>query len=78
MNRDARNLRYIIVYIERVEEYTAIGRDALASQVLLDAIERNLEKLADTTRHLSEEIRNGAPHIAWRDVSNFRNILAHQ
>lgn len=78
MNRDARNLRYIIVCIERVEEYTAIGKEALASQLLLDAIERNLEKLADTASHLSEETRNAAPHIVWRDVSNFRNILAHQ
>lgn len=78
MNRDVRNLRYIIICIERVEEYTAIGKDALESQLLLDAIERNLEKLADTTRQLSEEIRGTAPHIAWRDVSNFRNILAHQ
>ncbi|MGI8687526.1 MAG: HepT-like ribonuclease domain-containing protein [Thermomicrobiales bacterium] len=64
--------------MERVEEYTAIGKDALASQLLLDAIERNLEKLADTASHLSEEIRSAAPHIAWRAVSDFRNILAHQ
>jgi uncharacterized protein with HEPN domain len=78
MNRDARNLRYIIVCIERVEEYTVIGKDALASQLLLDAIERNLEKLADTASHLSEETRSAAPHIAWRAVSDFRNILAHQ
>lgn len=78
MNRDARNLRYIIVCIERVEEYTAIGKEALESQLLLDAIERNLEKLADTARHLSEETRSAAPHIAWRSISDFRNILAHQ
>jgi uncharacterized protein with HEPN domain len=78
MNRDVRNPRYIIVCIERVEEYTAIGKEALASQLLLDAIERNLEKLADTTGHPSEETRNAAPHIAWRAVSDFRNILAHQ
>jgi len=78
MNRDTRNLRYVIVCIERIEEYTAIGKDALASQLLLDAIERNLEKLADTAGRLSEEARSAAPHIAWRSVSDFRNILAHQ
>lgn len=78
MSRDARNLRYITICIDRVEEYTAIGKAALESQLLLDAIERNLEKLADTTGRLSDDVRNAAPHIAWRDVTNFRNILAHQ
>jgi uncharacterized protein with HEPN domain len=76
VNRDARNLRYIMLCIERIEEYTAIGKAALESQLLLDAIERNLEKLADTAGHLSEEVRNTAPHIAWRDVTDFRNVLA--
>lgn len=78
MNRDVRNLRYIIICIERVEEYAAVGKAALESQLLLDAIERNLEKIADTAAHLSIEVRNAASHIAWRDVGNFRNVLAHQ
>jgi hypothetical protein len=56
VNRDARNLRYIILCIERIEGYAAIGEAALESQLLLDAIERNLEKLADTAGHLSERI----------------------
>ncbi|HEY8311341.1 MAG TPA: HepT-like ribonuclease domain-containing protein [Gemmatimonadaceae bacterium] len=64
--------------IERIEEYTAIGETALESQLLLDAIERNLEKLADTAGRLSEERRNATSHIAWRDVTDFRNVLAHQ
>jgi uncharacterized protein with HEPN domain len=46
--------------------------------LLLDAIERNLEKLADTAGRLSDEVRNAAPYIGWRDVSDFRNVLAHQ
>jgi hypothetical protein len=43
VNRDARHRRYILFCIERVEEYTEIGKAALESQLLLDAIERNLE-----------------------------------
>jgi hypothetical protein len=50
VNRDARNLQFILTCIARIESYTAAGKDSLQSQLHVDAIERNLEKLADTTR----------------------------
>ncbi len=78
MNRDVRNLQFILTCIARMESYTAAGRASLQSQLHVDAIERNLEKLADTTKQLSDTVRASDDTIPWRAIGDFRNILAHR
>ncbi len=78
MNRDLRNLRFILICIERIEAYTQAGRASLHSQLHIDAVERNLEKMADTTKQLSDSLKETAPDIPWRSIGDFRNVLAHR
>lgn len=78
MNRDARNLQFILTCIARIEAYTTAGKDSLQSQLHVDAVERNLEKLADTTKQLSDAVRKSDATIPWRAIGDFRNILAHR
>jgi uncharacterized protein with HEPN domain len=42
-----------------------------------DAALRRLEILADSTGHLSEELKARYPEVQWRRITAFRNILAH-
>ena len=46
-------------------------------EVLYDAALRNLQTLSEATRHLPEDVKSNHPHIPWREISGFRNILVH-
>lgn len=38
---------------------------------------RNLQTLTESTQRPSEGLKESHPEIAWRAISGFRNILAH-
>lgn len=42
-----------------------------------DAVLRRMETLADATSHLSNALKARHPEIPWRQISDFRNVLAH-
>src|SRR5688572_15276307 len=71
-------LEYIRDSIALVQEYAADGEHAfLADQRTQDAILRRMETLADATGKLPSELKSRHPTIPWRDISAFRNVLAH-
>jgi uncharacterized protein with HEPN domain len=43
-----------------------------------DAVERNLQIIGEAANHLSSEITEAHPEIAWPQIRGFRNILVHQ
>lgn len=69
-------LRHILQCIERIEEHVAGGRDVfLASHTLQDATLRNLQTMSEATQRLAETTRALQPHIPWRQIAAFRNVL---
>ena len=75
---DADYLAYIADSIERVERWSAPGRDAvLADEVLFEAILHRLETLSEAVLHLSDPLKQRHPEIPWRVIAGFRNRLAH-
>ena len=71
-------LKHIQECIARIREYTADGRTAFYESTLVqDAVMRNLQNLAESTQRLSETIKNSEPHVPWRDIAGFRNVLTH-
>lgn len=42
------------------------------------AVIRSLEIIGEAARNLSNDFKAAAPHIAWRDISDFRNVLIHE
>lgn len=76
--RDEDLLRYISESIARVEQYTQSGREAfLAKPVYQDAVVRRLETLADAAGRFTPTLKARPPEIPWRDISGFRNVVAH-
>jgi uncharacterized protein with HEPN domain len=68
----------IIDCIDRINEYTE--NDQLVfmnSQMVQDAVIRNLQTLAESTQKLSEELKGNHSEINWKAISGFRNILVH-
>ena len=71
-------LRHILDRIRRIEEDTVDGRERfMASHTLQDAVLRSLQVMAESTQRLSETSKATQPHIEWREIAAFRNILVH-
>ena len=71
-------LRHILRCITRIEEYTREGREIFfASTLLQDAVIRNLQTLAESSRRLGEIATARHPDVDWKGLAGFRNVLVH-
>ena len=42
-----------------------------------DAVLRNLEIIGEAIKNIPDEIQSQYPHIKWRKIAGFRDIVAH-
>lgn len=78
MRDDTIYLAHIQESIDRVRQYTAEGERVFYDDVRTrDAVLRRMETLADAASHLSSGLREKYPGIPWRQIADFRNVLAH-
>ncbi|MDD2658899.1 MAG: DUF86 domain-containing protein [Methylococcales bacterium] len=78
MRDDRIYLEHIIDCIDRISEYTENDQFVfMNSQMVQDAVIRNLQTLAESTQKLSDELKVRHPEINWKALSGFRNILVH-
>src|ERR1019366_9230828 len=78
MKRDALYLRHIIEAIQKIETYTAVGREAfMAGSHWQDTTIRQLEIIGEATKRLSPELRANYPDVPWRRVAGLRDVLIH-
>ena len=73
-------LQDIIEAINRVKEYTSSMEvdDLRGSKITIDATTRNLEIIGEAVSQLPQELKDKYPHIPWRDINDFRNVVAHK
>ncbi len=69
----ARHILDVIAKIRRIEE----RGDLITDEVLYDATLRNRQTLGEATQHLPADLNQRYPAIPWKQISGFRNILAH-
>jgi uncharacterized protein with HEPN domain len=67
---------HILDAIAKIRRIQARG-DLVQDDVLYDATLRNLQTLSEATRLLPDDKKTAFPHIHWREISGFRNILVH-
>ncbi len=78
MKDDRLYLLHISDCLARIERYVADGQEAFAnSEIIQDAVIRNLQTMAESTQRLSDAARSRRPEIEWRKIAGFRNVLAH-
>ncbi len=83
MRDDRVYLRHILESLRLVKEYLADSSGAWSQELFVndlrtqDAVLRRLETLADAASHLSPAVRARYPNIDWREIGDFRNVLAH-
>jgi uncharacterized protein with HEPN domain len=77
-DRDRFYVRHVLECIERIERYTASGRETFFSDTPIhDGVIRNLQILAESTSRISTESKSRWPDVAWRVLAGFRNVVAH-
>ncbi len=68
--------QHILDAIEKIYRIQKRG-DLTKDDILYDATLRNLQTLSEATQLLPEPLKQDYPHIPWREISGFRNILVH-
>lgn len=78
MNKDDVYLLHILDAIEKIESYTAVGKETfLAASHWQDATIRNLEIIGEAVKRLSDDFKARNTDIPWRNVAGLRDVLIH-
>ncbi len=78
MDVDLRYLRDMMCRLERIREYTRGGRRAfMGSDLMQDAVVRNIEMIGYTWTCLSPEYRLQLPDFPWRLIGSRTDYLMH-
>jgi uncharacterized protein with HEPN domain len=75
----ASRLEDILAAIAVIEAYTS-GKtfdDYAAERMLRDAVERNIERISEASRHISKSLEAKHHEIPWRNIAGIGNILRH-
>ena len=78
MKDDRLYLIHILECISRIELYTREGKVTFLQDTMRqDAVLRNLQTLAESTKRLSAPLKDVHPDVAWERIAGFRNVLVH-
>ena len=65
-----------IQWIARMTEGRSLA-DYREDRPLRDAVERNIERLSEASRHIPNELKDRHPTLPWRQIAQVGNILRH-
>jgi uncharacterized protein with HEPN domain len=78
MKGDRAYLAHILECIRRIEQDTlGGGEEFFASHIIQDAVIRNLQILAESSKRLSDDLKATHPGIEWSSIGGLRNVLVH-
>ncbi|MBI4731189.1 MAG: DUF86 domain-containing protein [Chloroflexi bacterium] len=79
MKDDRLYLIHISECIERIEKYIGKGGEKafMDSDLVQDAVIRNLQTMAESATRISEQIQETHPEVDWFKIRGFRNVLVH-
>lgn len=78
MKDDRLYIAHVLECIDRILNYCRDGEAAfLGSELIQDAVLRNLQTPAESTQRLSPGLKAAHPEVEWHEIAGFRNILVH-
>ena len=72
-------LEDILDSISRIEQFVEkkTFNDFFSDAMLRDAVERNVERISEASRHLPNELTSEYADIPWRAIGDIGNIFRH-
>jgi uncharacterized protein with HEPN domain len=71
-------IHHILDCVRRIDRYCQKGEeDFRGSELIQDAVLRNLQTLAESTQRISDHLKSLHPEVDWRAIAGFRNVLVH-
>lgn len=78
MKDDIFYLRDILERINRIENYTATGKEEFLKSLLIqDGVIRSFEVIGEAVKLIYQEIKQQYKQIPWRKIAGFRDVLIH-
>ena len=79
--RDVRDyIEDVVHQIEKLEEFTGnipTFEDFQQNDIVVYACIRAFEIMGEAVKHVPDGIRQKYPHIPWRTIAGFRDVLIH-
>jgi uncharacterized protein with HEPN domain len=71
-------IHHVLDCVRRIGRYCHNGEEAFrASELIQDAVLRNLQTLAESTQRIGDRLKSLHPEVDWRAIAGFRNVLVH-
>ena len=70
-------IEHMLDCIHRISEYVENKEQFYDSTLVQDAVVRNLQTMAESSKRLAISIKNVHQDIPWNNIAGFRNILVH-
>ncbi len=78
MKDDRLYVHHVLDCVRRINGYCQNGEEAFReSELIQDAVLRNLQTLAESTQRISDGLKALHPEVGWRSIAGFRNVLVH-
>ena len=78
MKDDRLYIHHVLDCVRRIDQYCQNGEAAFReSELIQDAVLRNLQTLAESTQRISDRLKALHPEVDWRAIAGFRNLLVH-
>lgn len=81
MNKDLFRLRHIIECINKIEILVNILRtyeNFEKKWIEQDAVIRSFEVIGEASNHISENLKQQNPKVAWKEMKGMRNFITHE
>ncbi len=78
MKEDRLYVHHVLDCIGRISRYCENGGESFReSELIQDAVLRNLQTLAESTQRISDRLKALHAEVDWRAIAGFRNVLVH-